>query len=103
MNLLVKSLWLQNRTRLFFRLYPITFATSRFIAQDLELGGYYVPAGVSTQPDFLPKLAVTAERVGSLKTGILILLTSRCLSFKSFLNPPSTSCKKHNRTVLNPF
>ena len=29
-----------------FRLYPITFATSRFIPEGLELGGYEVPAGV---------------------------------------------------------
>ena len=30
------------------RLFPITFATSRRIAKDIELFGYHIPAGVMT-------------------------------------------------------
>ena len=31
-----------------FRLYPITFTTSRIIAKDIELAGYHVPKGVTS-------------------------------------------------------
>ncbi|KAJ8305530.1 hypothetical protein KUTeg_016075 [Tegillarca granosa] len=32
-----------------FRVYPITFATSRFVENDLEVGGYNIPAGTHVQ------------------------------------------------------
>lgn len=30
------------------RLYPLTFTTSRYLEEDLEIGGYNLPAGVCT-------------------------------------------------------
>ncbi|ELU08568.1 hypothetical protein CAPTEDRAFT_134490, partial [Capitella teleta] len=32
-----------------FRLYPVTFATSRMIHKDIELGGYHIPKGTHCQ------------------------------------------------------
>ena len=31
-----------------YRIFPITFSTSRILQEDLEVGGYMVPSGVST-------------------------------------------------------
>ena len=41
-----QSLLYHDVLMIYFRIYPITFATSRHIEEDLEIGGYMIPAGV---------------------------------------------------------
>jgi len=69
------------------RLFPITFATSRRIAKDIELFGYHIPAGVTVFVVFHSSLyvffyftAVSDKRIGPQTNAQNIPPTPRRLS-----------------------
>ena len=60
-----------------FRLYPITYSTSRIVAEDVELGGYHIPKGTHCQVRLpYPQGYSLSDAAHQVPKGILLII--RC-------------------------
>ena len=58
-----------------FRLYPITYSTSRIIAEDVELGGYHIPKGTHCQVrQSYPQGYLLLDAAHQVPKGILLIV-----------------------------